>query len=85
MRKRILEIIIPTCEELAVHIVKGVFARDHVHMFVSIPPKLLLFDVMQRIKGRASRRVQMEFPDLPNRYWGGGFGRVGISQRPPAT
>jgi putative transposase len=53
--------------------VKGVLARDHVHMFLSIPPKLSLSDVMQRIKGRSSRRIQMEFPDLRKRYWGRRF------------
>ena len=61
MRERICEIIIQTCEELGVHIVKGVLARDHVNMFLSIPPKLSLSDVMQRIKGRSSRRIHMEW------------------------
>jgi len=73
MRERIREIIIQTCAELGVHIVKGVLARDHVHMFLSVPPKLSLSDVMQRIKGRSSRRIQMEFPDLRKRYWGRRF------------
>ena len=73
MRERIRVIIMQTCEELDVHIVKGVLARDHIHMFLSIPPKLSLSDVMQRIKGRSSRRIQMEFPDLRKRYWGRRF------------
>ena len=68
MRERIREIIMQTCNEMGVHIVKGVLARDHVHMFLSIPPKLSLSDVMQRIKGRSSRRIQMEFPELRERY-----------------
>ena len=46
---------------------------DHVHMFLSIPPKLSLSDVMQRIKGRSSRHIQMEFPNLRKRYWGRSF------------
>jgi len=62
MRERIREIIRQTCEEMGVHIVRGVLACDHVHMFLSVPPKLSLPDVMQRIKGRSSRRIQMEFP-----------------------
>jgi len=66
----IRDVIRQTCEELGVGIVKGVLARDHVHMFISIPPKLALSTVMQRIKGRSSRRVQMEFPDLRKRYLG---------------
>ena len=73
MRDRIREIIMQTCAELGVHIVKGVLVRDHIHMFLSIPPKLPLSDVMQRIKGRSSRRIQMEFPELRKRYWGRRF------------
>ena len=59
MRERIREIIMQTCNEMGVHIVKGVLARDHDHMFLSIPPKLSLSDVLQRIKGRSSRRIQI--------------------------
>ena len=69
MRDHICKIIIKTCAQLPIHIVKGVLARDHVHMFLSIPPKLSLLDVMQRIKGRSSRRIKMEFSELPKRYW----------------
>jgi REP-associated tyrosine transposase len=73
MRERIREIIRQTCAEMGVHIVKGVLSRDHVHMFLSIPPQLALSTVMQRIKGRSSRRIQMEFPELRKRYWGRRF------------
>ena len=73
MRDRIREIIRQTCAEMDVHIIKGVLARDHVHMFINVPPKLALAAVMQRIKGRSSRRVQMEFPELRKRYWGRRF------------
>ena len=40
MRERICEII-----------VQGVLGRDQVHMFLSIPPKLALSNVIQRVKG----------------------------------
>jgi putative transposase len=73
MRERLREIIRQTCAELGVHIVKGCLARDHVHMFLSVPPHLALSTVMQRIKGRSSRRIQMEFPELRKRYWGRRF------------
>jgi putative transposase len=53
MRDRIRKIIMQTCAELWGHVVKGVLAHDHVHMFLSIPPKLSLPDVMPRIKGRS--------------------------------
>ena len=58
---------------LGVRIVKGVLARDHIHMFISVPPQIALSKVMQQIKDRSSRRVQMEFPELRKRYWGRRF------------
>ncbi len=58
---------------MGVHIVRGALARDHVHMFLSIPPKLSLSHVMQRIKGRSSRRIRMESPHLRKHYWGRRF------------
>lgn len=38
MRERIQQ----TCDEIDVHIVREVLARDHVHLFLSILPKLSL-------------------------------------------
>ena len=73
MRERLRQIIRQTCDEIGVHIVKGVLGRDHVHMFLSVPPKLALSYVMQRIKGRSSRQIQVEYPDLRKRYWGRRF------------
>ena len=70
MRARIREIIRQSCAEMGVHIIKGVLARDHVHMFLSVPPHLAISTVMQKIKGRSSCRVQMEFPKLRKRCWG---------------
>ena len=47
---------------------KGVLGLNHVHMFLSAPPKLSLSNVMQNIKGRSSRWIQIEFPELSKRY-----------------
>jgi putative transposase len=53
-----------------VTIVKGVLSRDHVHMFVAIPPQLAVSELMRRVKGRSSRKIQQEFPAIRKRYWG---------------
>ena len=73
MRERICQIIIQICDKMGVHIACGVLAGDLVDMFLSIPPKRSLSDVSQRIKGRLSRRIRMEFPELRKRYWGRRF------------
>ena len=47
LRERVRDIIRQVCEELGVTIVSGVLSSDHVHMFVSIPPKLCVSDVVR--------------------------------------
>ena len=71
--ERVREIIRQVCAEQGVQIISGVLSADHVHMFVSIPPKLSVSDFMRKVKGRSSHRVQMEFPQLKKRYWGRHF------------
>src|SRR4029453_16203822 len=50
-----------------------VLSREHIHMFVEIPPHIAVSDFVRRVKGRSSHRVQMEFPELRKRYWGRHF------------
>ena len=70
---RVRDIIRQVCAENGVEIIKGVLSADHVHMFVSLPPKLSVSDFMRKAKGRSSRKIQMEYPELRNRYWGRRF------------
>jgi len=39
-------------------------------LFLAIPPRHSVSDVMRRIKGRSSRKIQQEFPSIRKRYWG---------------
>jgi putative transposase len=73
IRLRVREIIRQVCAENRVEIIKGVLASDHVHMFVSIPPSLSVSDLLRKMKGRSSHKVQREFPQLKKRYWGRRF------------
>jgi len=70
---RVREIIRQVCAENGVEIIRGVLSSDHVHMFVSVPPKLAISDLMRKMKGRSSHKVQREFPQLKKRYWGQRF------------
>jgi len=79
---RVREIIRQVCAENGVEIIRGVLSSDHVHMFVSIPPKLVISDPMRKMKGRSSHKVQREFPQLKKRYWAEDFG-AGATFRPP--
>ncbi len=73
LRERIREIIRQVCGEAGVQIISGVPSKEHMHMFVEIPPHIAVSDFVRRVKGRSSHRVQMEFPELRKRYRGRRF------------
>ena len=68
--ERARELIRQICQARDVVIVRGAISPDHVHMLLSVPPNLAPAKVVQYIKGRSSRLLQAEFPELGKRYWG---------------
>ena len=67
---RVREIVAQVADELNVRIVNGVLSADHVHIFAEIPPHVSVSDFVKIAKGRSSRKVQQEFPDIRKQYWG---------------
>ena len=67
---RLRELLRQTCATLEVYIEKGHVAVDHVHLLVSVPPRLSVSDLMQRLKGRSSRKLLEEFGELKRQFWG---------------
>jgi len=74
---RTREVIKQICEGLEVDIVRGNISPDHIHLFVSIPPKYSVSEIVKNIKGITSRRLQQEFPELQKEYWGRHFWAIG--------
>ena len=46
---------------------------DHVHMLVQLKPNISVSNAVQRYKGRSSRVIRKEFPELIEFYWGDSF------------
>lgn len=67
---RTKELIRRICLEENVEIISGSVAPDHVHILVSIDPSTSISTLVKYLKGKTSRKLQMEFPDLKKRYWG---------------
>ena len=63
------------CQATDAVIVRGAVSPDHIHMLVSRPPDMAPAKLVQYLKGRSSRRLQDEFPDLRKRYWASTCGR----------
>ena len=67
---RLRELIREICKSLDIEIIKGHVSKDHVHLFVSIPPQMSISKVMGRIKGKTSRKLLSEYRRLANEFWG---------------
>ncbi len=68
--ERARELIRQICQAREIVIVRGAISPDHIHMLLSVRPQLAPAKVVQYIKGRSSRLLQAEFPELGKRYWG---------------
>ena len=68
--KRARELIREVCRTWDVEIIRGHVAKDHVHIFVSVPPHISVSKLMQGIKGKSSRKMMSEFRNLSKEFWG---------------
>ncbi len=46
---------------------------DHVHMLAQLKPDISISKVVQLFKGKSSRVLRKEFPELAEFYWGNSF------------
>ena len=77
IQKRCRELIIQVCDAEDVRILKGAVSKDHVHMHIEYPPTKAISELVKRMKGRSSRILQQEYPELKKRYWGKHFWAIG--------
>ena len=61
------------CENRDIQIIEGKLRSDHVHLYISVPPKYAISDVAKWVKGKSATRAFEKFPNLLKRYWGRHF------------
>jgi|ERR1700742_351689 len=67
---RVRELIREICGHHEVTIIKGHISKDHVHLFVSVPPRVTISRLVQALKGKSSYKLMQEFPHLQKKFWG---------------
>ena len=77
IKTRCRSILIQICEAEDIVILKGVVSNDHVHMHISYRPSQSISYIVKKLKGRSSRKLQQEFPELKKKYWGQHFWAIG--------
>src|SRR5208337_434896 len=67
---RVRDLIREICKSLDVEIIKGHVSKDHLHILVSVHPHLSVSKLVQRLKGKTSRKLMSEYRRLAKQFWG---------------
>lgn len=78
LRKDVGEILRKLCEMKQVTLIEGKVCRDHVHMYVAIPPKLSVSDFMAYLKGKSALMLFDRHPEYRTKkadrhFWARGY------------
>lgn len=86
-KESIREIIITLCSHKGVEIIEGHLMPDHIHMLVSIPPKLSVSSFMGYLKGKSALMIFDKHANLKYKYgnrhfWAEGYyvSTVGLNE-----
>ena len=58
------------CDWKDIEILEGSVQEEHIHLYLSIPPKYSISDSLKWIKGKSAERLFKKFPELKKKYWG---------------
>ena len=61
---RLKELINLVCQEIQVEIIEMEIMPDHVHLLLEVDPQFGIHKAVKTIKGRTSRILRQEFPEL---------------------
>ena len=67
---RVRDLIRDLCAQHEVKIMKGHVAKEHVHLFLSIPPQVTISRLLQWLKGKTAHHLLAEFTHLKKQFWG---------------
>ena len=77
IKEDVREIISTLCKYKDVEIVEGAVCPDHVHICVSIPPKLSVSSFMGYLKGKSTLMIYDRHPELQSKwskaFWARGY------------
>ena len=77
LRNDLKQILIKLCQMKDVELSQGAICSDHVHMYVSIPPKISVAEFMGYLKGKSSLMLfdlHPEYKEKGNKhFWARGY------------
>ena len=78
LKKDIVEIIKKLCEMKQVELIDGRVCKDHVHMYVAIPPKMSVSEFLSYLKGKSALMFFDRHPEYcakwgDRHFWARGY------------
>ena len=77
VKRDVREILSTLCKYKGVEIVEGAVCIDHVHMCVSIPPKISISSFMGYLKGKSTLMIYDRHPNMQSKwdkaFWARGY------------
>ena len=77
LRLDVREILGTLCKYKGVEIIEGAVCADHVHICVSIPPKISVSNFMGYLKGKSTLMIYDRHPELQSKwnksFWASGY------------
>ena len=84
MGKEIGEILSMICKITEIELIKGGVCLNHVHLYVSIPPKMSVSEVMSKLQGKSALMIFDRHPEYRDKYgrhfWARGYYAETIGQ-----
>ena len=68
LRQDVREIIKTLCKYKNVEIISGAVCADHVHLSISIPPKISISNFMGYLKGKSTLMIYDRHPNLQSKW-----------------
>ena len=81
IQKRVEELFHEIAENHDIEIDTLEIAADHVHLFVSFPPRMSISRVVAKLKSISASEIFREHPEVKRELWGGHFWQVGYFVR----
>ena len=81
IQQRVEEIFREIAENHDIEIDTMEIAKDHVHLFVSFPPRESIARVVGKFKSISASVIFREYPEVKRELWGGHFWQVGYFVR----
>ena len=81
IQKRVMALLHEIGENHDIEIDTLEVAADHVHLFVSFPPRLSIANVVGQLKSISASVIFREHPEVKRELWGGHFWQVGYFVR----